>query len=219
MANQTVLELVDRARAIFREKAPVSVLNIKTEFVGWVAEGLESQHSALRYRLGGRKPPIEHPYWFQFFKETTIALVVDQTDYSLPETAGEEFDFIHSLIEVTSGKRLSPYNIEDELAIKRGSSLGIGSGYGRYSFVPGDKIRVLVSPGSFGTPKEVRNLTLRHFRRIKHHVSTADTIDVRPEFTIGPIDWAVYRALESVRVDGRAFLASFRQAANSVPRP
>lgn len=219
MANPLVSELIERGRAIFREKFPSSTEDSPSEWLAWINEGLSQSHGALRYRLGGRVPPTEHPYWSQFFLQTTIALVSGTTDYALPSMAGSEFDFLHSVVEETNGKRLTPYLLEDELAIKRGTAIGVGSGYGKYTFISGNYIRLLVSPGSFGIPKEARNILFRYFKRMPHHLSIDERVALRPEFCVAPVNWGVVRAMDSKRADSRSMMGEYKAAVAQVPKP
>lgn len=208
MANPTVAELMLRIRGICRELTATYWADTDAQMLGWATMGLEQQHMLLRKALDRTHPDgsitlhipdPNHPYWRQFWKSSSVSVVADTTDYTLPATEANRFDIFHSLVD-SNGKRLSPYDIGDELMYKRGRTLGVGRGNGVYTFLPSGQIRILVSPGSFGTPKESQTMTLYYFRGITHHESTSDTIDIRDEFTAAPVQFGVFEALKAKRI-------------------
>lgn len=221
MPNPTVLDLINRARGIVREtNTAIFFTNDDPQMIGWITSGLEEFHGRLRAEIPfGRVPDGDHPYWKQFWASKTIALVVDQLEYSLPSAENERFDLFHSLIDAATGLPLTPYAIEEEEVIKTGNKFGVNGGIGRFTFAPGDKVRVLVYPGSQGTPKEVRNLTLRYWRGLTHHTGTGETVDVRHEFTNGPLYLAIAKALAAKRNNPMPWYALAEAALKEIPPP
>jgi len=164
-------------------------------------------------KLAGAIPDPNHPYWRQFHKVSTINTAADTTEYSLPATETNRFDVFISLIDDKTVRPLTEYDLKEEEVIRHGVRHGLPShGPGRFAFYPGNKLRILVSPGASGVAKEAKSLSLYYFRGIVHHESTGDTIDIRDEFTDPAVYYAVAKALSSKSIDPSSFFALFNAA-------
>lgn len=225
MANPTYAEVETEIRRLCNDSNLTFPIFSQQQIFQLIRQATGFLHNQLRKRLEGadaqgkvriNTPRADHPYWRQYWKSKTIALIVDTLEYSLPSdeaslSTADRFDIFHSLVDASTGRELLPYDLANEQTIKRSALLGAHSTHGLYAFAPGDKIRVLVSPGSDGTPKEVRNLLLRFFRSVYIPAVPIDTeqVDMRQEFTRALALYASYRLLQSKRVAAPALMEEF----------
>lgn len=218
MANQTIEELADAVIELFRGDAFFD--KTSATFIGYVSSALEYQHGKLRAKIDANKMPDEnHPYWRQFFTESTISLAADTTDYATPATEAIRFDIFHSLVDATTLDPLTKFDLKDERLIRTSAMLGARSGYGRFAFLPGGSLRILVHPGHLGVPKEARDLKLRHWRGIQHHEALGDVVDIRDEYTGSVVLRAAGLAAISKNQDPAPFFSVAAEQIDSIPRP
>lgn len=131
---------------------------------------------------------------------------------------GVRFDFLHSLID-TNGVPLRSFDAIEIPLMRSSTVLGSAGGYGGYSWLPEGQLQVLVAPGSRGTPKEVRSLSLRGWKGLRHHESGGQTVQIRDEFTQGAVRFAIAEAQISVRSANLELEQEAYQILDRIPPP